>query len=48
MNEPETELLVVGAGRYVIRPDGHVGFRSAGTDMAWLVKWLRRAFECLA
>lgn len=34
-----------GPGLYLVRPDGHVGFRSAGTDTARLVSYLRSTFE---
>jgi hypothetical protein len=27
---------------YLVRPDGHVGYRAAGTDLGGLRRWLER------
>ncbi|HET7219577.1 MAG TPA: hypothetical protein VFJ02_16085, partial [Vicinamibacterales bacterium] len=35
-------LGVDGAAQYVIRPDGHVGFRCAGIDLTGTRDYLRR------
>ncbi|MET8312330.1 FAD-dependent monooxygenase, partial [Micromonospora sp. NPDC005173] len=35
-------LAAGSSGLYLIRPDGHIGYRSAGTDMTGLVTYLQR------
>jgi 2-polyprenyl-6-methoxyphenol hydroxylase-like FAD-dependent oxidoreductase len=37
-------LGVASTAQYVVRPDGHVGFRCAGTDLAGAIEYLRRWF----
>jgi hypothetical protein len=38
-------LGVRRTGHYVVRPDGHIAYRAAGTDLRglqrWLAGWLR-------
>jgi hypothetical protein len=35
-------LRATDAAVYLIRPDGHIGFRSGGADLAGLTAYLRR------
>lgn len=43
-HEALTRLGVEDTAQYVIRPDGHVGFRCAGTDMKGAREYLERLF----
>ncbi|MGO8999047.1 MAG: hypothetical protein ACLQVI_37445, partial [Polyangiaceae bacterium] len=36
---------VTSAAQFLVRPDGYVGFRSAGVDPAALIGHLARAYE---
>ena len=47
VDEDGTALAKLGVDRtaqYLIRPDGHVAFRCAGTDLAGVGNYLRRWF----
>jgi 2-polyprenyl-6-methoxyphenol hydroxylase-like FAD-dependent oxidoreductase len=44
-SEALRRLGVDGTAQYVIRPDGHVGFRCAGADLAGAADYLRRWFR---
>ena len=35
-------LGVAGAAQYVVRPDGHIGYRSGGTDLGAVERYLAR------
>jgi hypothetical protein len=35
---------LTGPGCYLVRPDGHIAFRSSGTDLGALAAYLRRTF----
>jgi hypothetical protein len=37
-----TRLGVIDAAQYLIRPDGHIGYRAAGTDLNGLRHHLAR------
>jgi hypothetical protein len=37
-----TRLGVIDAAQYLIRPDGHIGYRSSGTDLDGLRNYLTR------
>jgi hypothetical protein len=42
--EALARLGVESTAQYVVRPDGHIGFRCAGTDIRPLVEYLSRWF----
>jgi hypothetical protein len=47
VDENETALAMLGVdstAQYLIRPDGHVAFRCAGTDLSGVRDYLRRWF----
>jgi hypothetical protein len=35
-------LGVTGTAQYLVRPDGHIGYRAAGTDLDGLRRYLAR------
>jgi hypothetical protein len=37
-----TRLGVKRAAQYVVRPDGHIGYRNGGTDLDGLERYLAR------
>lgn len=45
-DEAFLRLGVENTAQYVIRPDGHVGFRSGGTDLTGADQYLRQLFTC--